>query len=238
MDNRRKLKNILTITGIIILVVVIFIGIIASTTAKPSTREQVWDEAMTKGNLDAKNHYIIYSDLVCPYCVAFENTLVENEADFDQYLTDNDILLEVRLSDYLYEFSDNAPVNSRYSAEATFCAKSEGKFWDYYNKAVSSVWNDFFAEEGKAGVTSMANLGKEYWIGLGRSVGLGDTFETCVNEDKSLDEVKATAARMAEARVGMPYFKFNKYTQSGYNLVNNYDYVKSMLDEGLKVENK
>lgn len=238
MENRRKLKNILTISGIIILVVLIFAGIISSTTAKPSLKEQIWDTAMTKGNQDAKNYYIIYSDLVCPYCIAFENSLVENEADFEQYLADNDILLEVRLADYLYEFGDSNPINSRYSAEATFCAKNEGKFWNYYNKAVSSVWNDFFNEDGKAGATGLSKVGKDYWIDIGKSVGLGDTFETCVREDQSLDEVKSAAARMAEARVGMPYFKFNKFTQSGYNLINNYDYVKSLLNEGLKSENR
>lgn len=238
MDNRRKLKNIFTIIGIIILAALIFAGIISTTTSKPSLKEQIWDEAMTKGNLDAKNYYIIYSDLVCPYCIAFENSLVENEEDFEKYLTDNDILLEVRLSDYLYEFGDGNPINSRYSAEATFCAKNEGKFWDYYNKAVSRVWNDFFADDGKAGVTALSKVDKDYWINIGKSVGLGQTFETCVQNDESLNEVKSSAARMAEARVGMPYFKFNKFTQSGYNLVNNYSYVKSLLNEGLKPENK
>ena len=237
-DKSRKIRNVLTGFGIGAVVLLIFVGIIATTTAKPSTREQVWDEKMTKGNLDAKNHYIIYSDLICPYCIAFENTLVENEEDFDKYLANNDILLEVRLADYLYEFGDSNPINSRYSAVATFCAKDEGKFWDYYNKAVAKVWNDFFRDDGKAGVKGLANVGKEYWINIGRSVGLTDSFASCVEEDKSLDAVKATAARMAEAKVGMPYFKFNKFTQSGYNLVNNYDYVKRLLNEGLKAENR
>ena len=91
---------------IVALVALVFIlgAAIANSMVKPSTSSKVWDEAMTVGNPEAKNHFIIYSDLVCPYCVAFENAIVENEEAFKQYIEDNDILLEVRMSEFLYEY--------------------------------------------------------------------------------------------------------------------------------------
>ena len=100
-------SKILRIVGVIVVVVVLFAAIIASMTAKPSNAEKVWDEAMTIGNPDAKNYFIVYSDLVCPYCIAFENAIVENEEEFQEYLKKNDILFEVRVSDFLYEYGEH-----------------------------------------------------------------------------------------------------------------------------------
>ena len=142
------MKKALRICGIVAIVGVIIAAIVTSMSAKPSNAERVWDVAMTKGNLDAKNYFIVYSDIVCPYCVAFENAIVEHEEEFEQYLADNDILFEVRLSDFLYEYGETNPINSRYSALGAYCAKEKGKFWDYYSLAISDVWQDYFKTSG------------------------------------------------------------------------------------------
>lgn len=228
------MKNILRIFGVIIVIVLVIAAIVASTTNKPSNSDKVWDEQMTTGNLEAKNYYIIYSDLVCPYCIAFENAIVEHEEEFQQFITDNDILVEVRLSDFLHEYGETKPINSLYSAEAAYCAKNEGKFWDYYNLAVTRVWDEFFDGAGKAGVTKMANINKDYWINLGKEIGLGEEFETCVKEDQPLAEIEANAAKTAKLANGMPYFKFNNYTNSGFDLSWGWEYVKMYLQAGLE----
>lgn len=227
------MKKFLRIFGIVAVIALVLAAIIASVNNKPSNAEIVWDKQMTVGNLDAKNYFIIYSDLVCPYCVAFENAIVEHEEDFQKYIAENDILVEIRLSDFLYEYGESNPEHSRYSAVATYCAKREGKFWDYYNKAVTSVWNDYFKSSGKSGFSKMANLGKDYWIDIGKSVGLGDEFKSCVQNDETLSEVKANAAKSAKLVSGMPYFKFNKFTSSGFDLGWGYDYVLQYFQAGL-----
>ena len=227
------MKKFLRIFGVVAIVVVIFAAIMISINNKPSNAEMVWDKQMTVGNPDAKNYFIIYSDLVCPYCVAFENAIVEHEEDFQKYIEENDILVEIRLSDFLYEYGETNPEHSRHSAVATYCAKKEGKFWDYYNKAVTSVWNDYFKSAGKSGFSKMSKLGKDYWIDIGKSVGLGDEFETCVKNDETLAEVKANAAKSAKLVQGMPYFKFNKFTSSGFDLGWGYDYVLQYFQAGL-----
>ena len=227
------MKKFLRIFGIVAVVVLIVAAIIASMNNKPSNAEKVWDERTTIGNIEAKNYFIIYSDLVCPYCIAFENAIVEHEEDFQKYIEENDILVEVRLSDFLYEYGETNPINSRYSAEAAYCAKNEGKFWDYYNLAVTTVWDDYFKSAGKSAVSKMSNLGKDYWIEIGKEVGLGDKFASCVENDETLDEIKTNAAKSAKLTRGMPYFKFNNFTSSGFDLTAGYDQVLQYFQAGL-----
>lgn len=228
------MKKFLRIFGIIAVIVLIIAAIVASMNNKPSNAERVWDEQMTVGNLEAKNYFIIYSDLVCPYCVAFENAIVEHEKDFQNYIEENDILVEVRLSDFLYEYGESNPIQSRHSAVATYCAKREGKFWDYYNKAITSIWNNYFKDLGKSAFSKMTNsVDKKYWIDIGKQVGLGDDFASCVENDETLEEVKTNAAKTVKLVQGMPYFKFNNYTSSGYDLSWGWDYVLRYFQAGL-----
>ena len=228
------MKKAFRIIGLIAIIAVIIAAIVASMLPKSeSNADKVWDTEMTIGNLDAKNYFIIYSDLVCPYCVAFENAIVENEDKFQKYIAENDILVEVRLSDFLYEYGESNPINSRYSAIATYCAKNEGKFWDYYNLAISTVWNQYFKDLGKGAFNRMGSLTKDYWINIGKQIGLGDTFESCVNNDEPLSEIKENAKKSARLANGMPYFKFNNYTSSGFDLSWGWEYVQMYFQAGL-----
>lgn len=228
------MKKLSRILSIVVVAAVIIAAIIASMNNKPSNADRVWDEQMTLGNIEAKNYFIVYSDLVCPYCIAFENAIVEHEEDFQKYLEENDILFEVRLSDFLYEYGETNPVHSRYSALGTYCAKSEGKFWDYYNLAITSVWNDYFKTSGKSAFSKMASIGKDYWINIGKEVGLGENFENCVKNEETLEEIENNAAKTAKLANGMPYFKFNEYTSSGFDLSWGYDYVLMYFQAGLE----
>lgn len=231
---RSKVKKAIRITGIIAVVALIIAAIVASMTAKPSNADRVWDTEMTLGNPEAKNYFIVYSDLVCPYCIAFENAIIEHEEEFQKYLEENDILFEVRLSDFLYEYGETNPIHSRYSALGSYCAKKEGKFWDYYKLAVTSVWDDYFKTSGKSAFSKMASIGKDYWINIGKEVGLSEDFENCVRNEDTLDEIKTNAEKTAKLANGMPYFKFNDYTSSGFDLSWDYQYVLMYFQAGLE----
>ena len=228
------MKKAIRIIGIIAIVGLIFAAIITSMTAKPSNAEKVWDKEMTIGNLEAKNYFIIYSDLVCPYCVAFENAIIEHEEEFQQYLEKNDVLLEIRLSDFLYEYGETNPTNSRYSAVASYCARDAGKFWDYYNLAITTLWNDYFKTSGKAAFTQISKLDKRYWIDLGKKVGLGEEFASCVEADSPLEEIKANAKKTSKLVTGLPSFKLNSYSPPGFSLSGTWEDVKAYFDAGLK----
>ena len=122
-DTGVNMQKVARILGLIAIAVVIFAAIIISFNQKTPNSEKVWDKDTTVGNMEAENYFIIYSDIVCPYCVAFENAIIENEDEFQKYIKENDILVEVRLSDFLYEYGQSNPISSRYSAEAVYCAK-------------------------------------------------------------------------------------------------------------------
>ncbi len=228
------MKKILSVIGIVAVVALVVASIIISMTSKQSNSEIVWDKDTTVGNLDAKNYFIIYSDLVCPYCLAFENAIIEHEDEFQQYIKDNDILVEVRLSDFLYEYGESNPIHSRYSAIASYCAKNEGKFWDYYNLAVKTVWDDFFRDDGKSGFTRLNNQDQDYWTKIGKKVGLGDEFESCIANQDPLDEIKENALKSTKLTNGMPYFKFNKFVSSGFTMEGDWEKVLMFFEAGLE----
>lgn len=224
----------LRIIGVVAVVGILIAAIATSLTHKTPNSEIVWDKDMTVGNMEAKNYFIIYSDFACPYCLAFENAIIEHESEFKDYIRDNDILVEIRLSDFMYEYGQSQSIESRYSAEAVYCAKNEGKFWDYYYAAIEKVWNDWFKELGKAAFTEFNKLDKSYWIKIGKKVGLGETFETCVNNDEPLEDIVKTAKKMTKLVDGMPHFKFNNYSPSGFDLSWGWEYVLMFFDAGLK----
>lgn len=228
------MKKVLRIGGIIVIIAIIIAAIVFSMTPKESSNsDKIWDEQMTVGDINAKNYFIIYSDLLCPYCVAFENAIIEHEDEFQKYIKENDVLVEVRLSDFLYEFGESNPIHSRYSAVATYCAKKEGKFWDYYNLAITTIWNDYFKDLGKSAFSKMNKLSPEYWTNLGHQIGLGESFDSCVENQDTLEEVKQNAEKSAKLVDGMPYFKFNNYTSSGFDLSWGWEYVKMYFQAGL-----
>lgn len=201
----------------------------------PSTADKIWDKETIIGNPEAKNYFIIYSDLLCPFCVAFENAMAKNEEAVKQYVADNDIVIEVRVSEFLYDYGESRPINSRYSAEAVFCAKKEGKFWDYYNHAIKTVWSDYFSQSGKGAFVEMSKLDKSYWITLGKQVGLGESFKSCVENDETLKEVQEVTTKTAKlVNGGMPYFKFNEWSTSGFDLSWGYEHVLQYFEAGLK----
>ncbi|MBR3386385.1 thioredoxin domain-containing protein [Candidatus Saccharibacteria bacterium] len=226
--------KIARIAALIAIVLVFVAIIITSMSQKTPNSEKVWYPEMTVGNMDAKNYFVIYSDIACPYCIAFENAIVENQAEFEKYIADNDVLVEIRVADFLYEYGESNPIESRYGAEAIYCAKDAGKFWEYYDLAVTRVWNDYFKNAGKSAFSEFNKLGLDYWADLGKEVGLGEDFVSCVKENKTLDEVKANAKRMTKIVPGMPYFKFNNYTSSGFDLSWGWNYVLMYFDAGLK----
>lgn len=222
------------IIGLIAIAVVIIAAMIISFNQKVPNSDKVWDQDTTIGDIDAENYFIIYSDIVCPYCVAFENAIIEHEEEFQNYIKENNILIEVRLSDFLYEYGQSNPISSRYSAEAVYCAKKEGKFWDYYNHVIPTVWNNFFKISGKNAFLELNARPKTWWIELGKQIGLGDDFEKCVQNDEVLPEVMEVAKKTVQNIDGMPYFKFNKYIFSGFDLSQGWEHVKMHFAQGLK----
>lgn len=233
---KEKSSNVGTVIRMVavFLVAILIVVAIVRTLNAPTPPAEVWYEEMTMGSRDAKNHFVIYSDIACPYCIAFENAMVEHKEDLEKYIEANDILIEVRATDFLFEYGESMPIESRYSAVATYCAKDRGKFWEFYDLAVTKVWNEWFKGMGKSAFTEFNKLGKDYWIEIGKSVGLGDDFAECVENDEPLATVQADAKKMTKYVNGLPYFKFNSYVLSGFDLSWGWEHVLMYFDAGIK----
>ena len=57
------------IIALIAVFALILIAIVSSSVNQVNVSEEIWNPAMTAGNVDdAIRHYIVYTDLMCPYC--------------------------------------------------------------------------------------------------------------------------------------------------------------------------
>ena len=223
---------------VIVLIAAALIGLMLINAMKPKDHtEAVWSEGTTLGKLDAKNYYIYYTDLACPYCDAFSKVLFDNKDDFvKDYIEGKDILYEVRVTDFLYNYGEHKPEMSRWSAEGVYCARAESKFWEYYQAAIEQLYADYFSSGIGTSKTapSIEGMTAEYWQDLGHKIGLGESFDSYFTEHKMLSEIEENTARAAkQVDGGLPYFKFNKFTTGGFDPSWDYDYVKRYLDAGL-----
>lgn len=226
----KKVGRIALLAGIAIL---LFVAIITSTTKKTSLTDQIWDIRTTMGSTDAKNYYVLYTDMVCPYCAVLAQTIIHNEEEFEKFLAERDVLWEVRLTDYLYEGSGVA--NSRPAAEAGYCARNEGKFWEFYHAAMEQMYQDYQSKGIGVSKTSpqIGTLPDDYWKKIGASVGLGDSFVNCMKNHDTVEEIEANTAKAARVTQGVPYVFYNG-EEGSIDGTNGWNTLKGYLSTGLK----
>ena len=206
-------------------------AIVSSSSTKPSVAEQVWDARATVGNIEAKNYYVMYTDIMCPYCDVFTREVINNEEEFNKYLAEKDILFEVRVTEMLYD-----SVNSEYShqsAVAAYCAKNEDKFFDYYHAAIKTLYEDYHSKGIGDSKTSpqITDLPEDYWVKIGKKVELGEKFENCYYNEETADEVRKNTVRAEKNANGLPYFVLNNETVAGYDASWGWS---TLFDAGLK----
>lgn len=212
----------------------ILVAIITSTVKPVKIEENIWTEAMTLGDVETANrHYVVYTDLMCPYCNYYAHTIWENDGDFQQFLADHHILYEVRMTDMLYEGS--GVEFSRPAAVAAYCAARENKFWDYYHLALDSLFTDYY-EKGYGNsktAPKIPDMTLDYWLEIGKEVGLGDEFAACYKNQETLSEVKNNTYRASDKVSGLPYFYFDKYITGGFDPGWSWAEVSALLKAGL-----
>lgn len=236
MEEYQKTKNqgrIWRTIAIIAIAAIFIILMIINLTTKPNPGDQVWNKAATIGNPEAKNYYIMYTDLMCPYCDVFSRSAMEHWDEFTEYIDQHDILFEIRLTDYLYEGNEIAA--SRASAEGAYCAMREDKFWDYYHGALQSLWDDYHSKGIGSSKTApqIKDMPENYWQQIGHEAGLGEDFDKCLENHETVSEIENNTRRALQTAQGMPYFKFNRFATAGFDSNWGWDYVKKYLDAGL-----
>jgi len=231
-------SKILRIGGIVA-VIALLILVIASSFAKPSASSAIWDERTTLGDVNNTNHYIMYTDIMCPYCDVFSRAIMNHEDEFKKdYIEEKKIVFEVRVTDMLYESNGSSAESSVNGAEAIYCATDQNKFWDYYHASIQALWDDYHSKGIGSSKTAPAitGMGRSYWEKIAQKIeGLDqDQWQSCYNDHQMLDKIRANTAKAAkQTDGGLPYFKFNKFTTGGFDNNWGWDYVKKYLDAGL-----
>lgn len=218
----------------IVAVAVAFIGLImVSNSQRQTAADKVWQSEMTVGPEDANKLYVMYTDLVCPYCDVFSRAVHEHWDEFLAFLDEHKILFEIRLTDALY--LGNGYEMSRDSAEAAYCAARENKFWDYYHGAVQALWDDYHSKGigSNKTATPITNLPADYWQKVGHRAGLGTTFDECVKNHATATDVVDATNKASSVAQGMPTFVFNKFTTSGFSDTWGWEEARAMLEAGL-----
>lgn len=210
---------------------VIFTAILTSASTKPNLETQVWDTRATIGSLEAKNYYVMYTDLMCPYCDVFTRELIENEEEFEKYIEEKSVLFEVRVTAMLYD-----SVSEKYSkdsAVAVYCAKDEDRFFDYYHKAVMTLYEDYHSKGIGDSKTSpkITGMPEDYWLKIGEEIGLGESFKDCVENNSTWAEVRKNTMKAEQVASGLPYIVLNGEGLAGYDQSWGW---QTVMDAGLK----
>ena len=229
------MKKLARIAALALVFGLIFAAIISSSIKPADVVAKVWNSQMTLGDPEtAVRHYIVYTDLMCPYCNYYGRVIQENDAEFQKYLEDNKIAYEVRVTDMLYESSGIEM--SLPAAEAAYCAAKENRFWDYYHAALDHSFTDYY-EKGigyAKTAPAISDMTLDYWKNIGTEIGLGDSFTSCFNAEDTRSEVRENTAKAGSTVSGLPYFTFGKFSTGGFDPSWEWDTVKSMLNQGLK----
>ena len=223
---------------IIILVVIVGLTlglVIFNAYNQPPISSEVWDEGTTIGDPEtAIRHYVQYSDFACPYCDVFSRLTVENEEEFNNFIADNKILFEIRLTEMIYDSTQSEM--SRDSAVAAYCAKNEGKFIDFYHAGVMALYKDYHSKGIGDSKTSprITDMPEDYWLEIGHEVGLGEEFDACVQNQETLSDVVKNTNKAEQQINGLPFFQFENFTTAGFDNNWDFNYVMKYLEAGLK----
>lgn len=119
----------------------------------------------TRGNSQAPNTIIEYSDFECPYCAQFRATMVK--------------LMEAYPNDvkWIYKHFPKSKIhpNAQLAAEASECAADQGKFWEYTDLLLSN--QSLFSDK--------------YFSKAAQKIGLEtEKFNACLSTGKYTAKVK------------------------------------------------
>ena len=228
----KKLASILALVAIFVL---IFAAIVTSNVNQVDVSREIWNQAMTMGDPEtAVRHYVVYTDLMCPYCNYYGRVIWDNDKEFQQYIADNKIAYEVRVTDMLYESS--GVEMSLPAAEGAYCAARENRFWDYYHAALEHIFKDYYSKGIGYSKTApmITDMERDYWYNIGKEIGLGDSYKTCFKDSLTVTEIQENTFKASVSIDGLPSFSFGKFTTSGYDPSWEWSTVKTMLSQGLK----
>ena len=231
---------------VLVLVIGFLISLMVYNSLNPSKEEFTpWNENMTLGDKEtAKYHYIMYTDISCPFCNKFSRAVATHDEEFkSEYIEGQNIYFEIRLTDMNYENGHSD--NSRPAAEGAYCAARQGKFWEYYHELLNQFYDDFNSKGIGVDRTSkpIPTQETEYYYRAARHAGVDqDAFASCFENHETAEELdKNTKLAYSKTGGGIPHFVFNNNPMDGFagtfDAEADWLQAKLMLDSGLTGQN-
>jgi hypothetical protein len=220
-------------TIIFVGVAVLILGALVVNAIVTKPPMDVWNENMTMGDKDAAKHFVVYTDMFCPYCDKFSQLIAKNAKEFKKdYLDSKEVYFELRLTDML---KDSHSVNSERGGEAGYCAAAQGRdqFWNYYHAMLDKLDKDYHDKGIGVSKTSpeIPKLGDDYYFTAADTAGIDrGKLESCMKKNETLSELNANTAKIPAGASGLPYFVFSGWTSSGFD--GDWSTVKSMFKAG------
>ncbi len=227
------------VTAIVLLGAFLVYAIASSSTNKPIYAP--WNDAMTIGNKKtAEHHFVMYTDIFCPYCDKFSNAVTANQEKFEEeYIRGKNVLFEIRMTDVNYNSGHSN--NSKPAAEGAYCAANQGKFWEYYHTILAKLYEEYHSKGIGVSRDSehIPDLPMDYFYNIGEEAGLdSESFRSCLDNHET-EKIVTQNTNKAGSIIGggVPFFQFDKYTASGFagNWDTDLDWqtAKTMLNAGL-----
>lgn len=234
-------QRVISITIILAVVGLLFGLFVYNSLYSSGIDSTAWNEQMTLGDKEtAQHHYIMYTDIFCPYCDKFSDAVAAHKDEFIRdYIEDQKIYFEIRVTDmnYLSGHSNN----SRPAGEGAYCAAKQNKFWDYYYGLLGKIYDDYHSKGIGIDKDSprIPDLEPQYFYDVAKDTELDyDSFVTCMENHETADELDKNTERAGSiVGGGVPFFTFDKFVTSGFagnfDADNDYEQVKLMMDAGL-----
>lgn len=148
---------------------------------------QVTSKDHVRGDVNAKVKIVEYSDLECPFCKKFHDTMKRIVATYDK----SDVAWVYR------HFPLDIHPNARKEAEATECAAElggEAKFWEFTDRLF-----DVSPGNNRFDLAELPNIAE--YVGLDRKA-----FETCLASGKYASKIQSSIVEGGNAGAkGTPY---------------------------------
>ncbi|MCK5490902.1 MAG: thioredoxin domain-containing protein [Candidatus Pacebacteria bacterium] len=165
------------------------------------------DDDATKGSVDAKVTIVKFSDFECSYCKEVENVLDEVLGGYPE---------QVKLVYKHFPLPPSEHANAQKAAEASECAKDQGKFWEMHDL--------MFADQSKLTVLDLKNISKTLKLNV-------TEFNECLDSDKYAQKIYDDIDTGLNYGVrGTPAFFINEQFLSG---VISIEELKNIIDNEL-----
>lgn len=161
-------------------------------------------KSSVRGNASAKVTVVEYADYECPYCQQIQPVLEKLESEY-----------KGKLAFAYKDFPLNIHANAQKAAEATRCAETQGKYWDFHDALVVKKQLD---------IASLKQVARELKLDA-------PGFDRCLDSSEKAEAVKAHATEAQSLGVqGTPTFFVNGRQVAG---APSYESLRAMVEEEL-----